>query len=211
MPEKTEDILFSIMIPTIPSREKSLDELLERLRPQTQGKPVEIQVLKDDMEMTIAEKRQMGFQVAKGRYVAFIDDDDMIEATYVDDILEALKSEPDLVVFDMKITGYPGPNLTKIGVEFGEDRNAPEAYYRLPTYLMVWRRELAVQVPFQNVWDEDSNWAKRIAPLVDSKKQIRIPKILYHYRFNPATTTQGAVRNILRKRSEKMGPKQHGS
>jgi len=197
-------LLLSIMIPTIPSREESLKKLLDRLEPQAKGKPVEIRILKDDMKMTISEKRQIGFRMASGKYVTFIDDDDMVEPTYVDDILEALEADPDLVVFDMEVTGYPsGPNITKVGIEYGRDLDTPKAYYRLPTYLMVWRKSLAVQVPFRNVLDEDANWAVRIAPLVDPGKQVRIDKILYHYQYNPATTTQGAVQKILRKRAEK--------
>ena len=52
---------------------------------------VELLVLIDNKKRTLGAKRNEMIGLAKGEYVVFIDDDDLVSEDYVESILEAIK------------------------------------------------------------------------------------------------------------------------
>lgn len=91
---------LSILIPTMPYRKQKFDRLMDNLN--TQKRPnVDINVLSTDNSLDIATKRNLMLSNSKGRYTAFIDDDDVVKGNYIDSILAALESEPDCVGFKL--------------------------------------------------------------------------------------------------------------
>ena len=80
MPVPASEIKFSVLILSIPSRNESLMAAMKQLQEQAdatgQGKAVEILVLLDNRSKSIAEKRNDLLQAARGKYIAFLDDDD---------------------------------------------------------------------------------------------------------------------------------------
>jgi glycosyltransferase involved in cell wall biosynthesis len=190
---------LTIAVPAIASRfNTTLPKVLGALFEQAQGKPVEVKVMLDNKKATLSEKRNQAIAHARGGFIAFVDDDDRVEPDYIDKLLEAIRANPDAdcIVFDVMVHGYsPEPKLCKYGTEFQEG-NGAEAYFRKPNHVMAYRVELAQKYKFVNAYmEEDLVWSRQASR--DIKKQIRIEKVLYHYLFDPKTTQQGAVREVL--------------
>ena len=75
---------LSILILTIPNRKRMFDKLISELNNQfTDEKFIPFEdyeiLIQSDTDKTIGEKRNELLQRARGEYIAFIDDDDMIE------------------------------------------------------------------------------------------------------------------------------------
>jgi hypothetical protein len=93
-------MMLSILIATIPGRESMFARLMSHLWRQSVGLPVEIIYDGSAKDvMSIGAKRQRLIESAQGRYVVFIDDDDWVPDTYVEDILEATITLPDCIGF----------------------------------------------------------------------------------------------------------------
>ena len=149
---------------------------------------IEILWLGDNKKRSVGRKRNDLVNIAQGEYVVFVDDDDTIAQTYVEDIYDSLDGS-DVIVFDVMYS----LNSTKMkkrviyDYRFSADRNANSAYYRMPNHIMCWKRELMLQAPFMDIsLGEDADFAKRINKLATSQR--RIDKILYWYDFNQYTT-----------------------
>jgi hypothetical protein len=76
-------IQLSILTPAVPSRIFQLQKLCFELEGQIKGLPVEHLALLDNKRRTVGEKRDALLRAARGRYVAFVDDDDDVSDDYV--------------------------------------------------------------------------------------------------------------------------------
>lgn len=182
-------IKLSILIPTLPSRLGTfLPRLLSILEPQVGTKPVEILCFYDNKKRTVGAKRNALLSLAQGEYISFVDDDDRVADTYIEDILGEIYKIPlpDCVVFDC-IHTLQGrdPFLCKYGKEFPYSHNEG-LWTGLPAHTMCWKRT-AITVPFPEAdHGEDMYWVKRNVPNI--VLQSRIDKVLYYYDFNPDTS-----------------------
>jgi glycosyltransferase involved in cell wall biosynthesis len=188
------EILLTVAVPAIPSRMKtSLVSVLEELFAQAEGKPVEISCFLDNKARNLSEKRNSMIAAAKGKFIAFVDDDDEVDPDYVDALLQAIRFNQDAhcVVFDVMVHGYdPEPKLCKYGIEY-KDQNAADAYYRLPNHVMAYRTEISRRHLYRkdrSGINEDFEWAVRASK--DVVQQTRVKKVLYHYKYDPKQTTQ---------------------
>jgi glycosyltransferase involved in cell wall biosynthesis len=109
---------LSILIATIPERQKQLERLMARLRPQIPDTydadgNLEVEVIvheelaNKDGGPTIGENRQALLESATGDYVCFIDDDDFVTEDYVAQILKAIDT--------------PAPGINQPDTESQED------------------------------------------------------------------------------------------
>lgn len=175
------------------SRMTSLYGVLEELFKQADGKPVEVVCLLDNKKSNLSEKRNQAIAQAKGRYISFVDDDDKIEPDYVDRILESISANPkaDCIVFDVLVHGYSSePKLCSYGIEYQHGENEG-AYLRKPNHVMAYRTELSRKHKYKvelSAISEDTEWAERASKDIES--QARIGKTLYHYFYDPKTTSQ---------------------
>jgi len=189
---KKDEVALTIAISAIESRWKSsLQTLLEDLFAQAKDKSVEVVVTLDNRYKTLSDKRNSAIRDAKGRFIAFVDDDDKVSPDYVDSLLEAIQKNPeaDCVVFDAEVHGYTAkPKICRYGAELPTSEDA-DRYYRKPMPINCWRRDLVAKHQFRNYSNEDMEWADRAAK--DVKNQVRIEKTLYFYLYNAAETTQG--------------------
>ncbi len=178
-------VLLSILVPTVPGREAKLGRLLASLDPQVNARSdIELLVLRDTRGMTIGEKRTRMVSIARGEYVAFVDDDDAVAADYVQTIVVHLAEKPDVVCFDVIVHGHGAPKPCHYGLTLGHE-NLSDRYHRKPNHLMVWRREIAASVPFPSMrTGEDTAWANLVCAV--ASKEVRIPRILYTYDYDPA-------------------------
>ncbi len=197
---------LSILIPSLHRRHNTLSALLKELHRQifAADNPwqVEIHCALDDGEKPVGEKRDALLRRARGRFIAFIDDDDMVAPSYIADISQAMITQPqaDCVVFAgrLEVHGvYAGPFDYSITHKKYYQRG--NAYFRTPNHLCPVRRQLALQVGFKAInCGEDTDYAVRLFPLLKSESSIPDPenihqrKTLYFYRFSPAgSATQG--------------------
>ncbi len=170
---------LSILICSIKGREKKLNRLLEDLKIQ-QTEDVEILVEIDNKRMTIGAKRNKLLKKAKGDYIAFIDDDDMVSVNYVVKILEALKTNPDCCSLEGLLI-RPGHKYKFLhSIQYKEWFSKNDIYYRCPNHLNSVRRDIVLQIGFPKINNgEDKDYSLRLQKLL--KTESKIKGILYYY------------------------------
>ena len=176
---------LSILICTLPNRIGYLSQLLQALAPQyVSTNEVEVITESDNGSMTTGHKRNLLLKRSTGKYVVFIDDDDMVSSTYVKDILTAAESNPDAIVFNgIMTTNGKDKRKWYISKDYGYEAK-DGAYYRYPNHIVPIRREIAMAFPFMDIRiGEDYAWATAIHNAGLIKTEVKIEKELYHYQF----------------------------
>jgi glycosyltransferase involved in cell wall biosynthesis len=191
-------IKLSILVITVPNRLRYFyPRLMTQLIDQTKHRnDVEVLSLFDNKTRSIGAKRQAILDLCQGEYVVFIDDDDRISDDYVEEIIKAIKNNPDCdcVVFD-NLTSIDGgaPILCKYGIEFEygyiDSSNPQKGWRGKPAHTMVYKSSIAKRHKYTDMGSgEDVDWVKRAC--LDIKKQVRIDKTLYFYEANYRTTSE---------------------
>jgi glycosyltransferase involved in cell wall biosynthesis len=189
------DIAFSILIPSIPSRQKMLSRLIENINDQIGDMPVEVLSFIDNKRRTIGEKRDALVRIANGRFLAFLDDDDLAHKTYVKDIVSAIHENPDVdvIVFNQEADIDGKKFKVEFGLEYeneqaqlGEDGQYSDIK-RAPFHVCAWSSRIAKKYRFEPLQDaEDWLWCKQL--IAEAKTQHRINKTLHTYRYNSQVT-----------------------
>lgn len=188
-----EPVWLSVMIPTLRGRAKMLAGVLAELNRQIDALPepiwAEIVLDIDDGETSTGLKRNRLVEKAVGRYVAFVDDDDMVDENYVRLIVDAVRADPSLDCIGMTgrmTTDGANPVSFRHTVQNqGWFQSADGVYQRSPNHLNPVRRDLALKVKYPDTrWQEDFAWSEgmRRAGLLRNERMIDTPP-LYHYRF----------------------------
>src|SRR4030095_2341394 len=81
-----------------------LETLCKVIADQIRNDPVEHLVLLDNKKRTVGEKRDALMRAARGDYISFVDDDDMIALDYVALILQKIRLAPDVITFMQQAT-----------------------------------------------------------------------------------------------------------
>lgn len=175
---------LSVLIATMPNRRESYKRLLESMGYMIKSYP-NVEIITDDsMDYNIGVKRNKLLQKAKGDYIVFCDDDDLVSFNYIDYIFRAIKDNPDCIAINGIITTN-GQNERKwfISKEYGKWYTGPDGtYYRTPNHISPVKRELALQAGFPEIsFGEDAEYSRRLLPLLNSEAVISEP--LYHYDF----------------------------
>lgn len=150
---------------------------------------VEVLFLLDNKQRMLGEKRNDLVNLSKGKYIAFIDDDDEISSDYVKELIDSIDlGDYDVINFVVKVSLNDSPYKPCYYCKNIEnDFNLANSYHRLPNHIMCVKRELAIRVPYKNIlYGEDSDYSKRLKPLL--KSQLSIDKVLYSYNYNSQTT-----------------------
>lgn len=181
------EVKLSILIATIPSREKAFNELLSNLQKQIvqNGFINDVQIIWDDrMSLNRGQKRNWLLSSANGEYVVFIDDDDLVTSNYVLLILNAIKSGSDCIGINGVITTN-GSDKRKwyISKEYGSWFTGSDGtYFRTPNHISPVKRALALKAMFPEIhFGEDSEYSKRLLPYLTTETIIEQP--IYHYDF----------------------------
>ena len=208
-------IVLSILIATMNSRSEVKNRLVAAIRTQCERlpgwaqastKPVEVIELADDGEMILGEKRNRLLDLASGEYLAFVDDDDMIADSYIEDTLTAIHTQhPDCVTFKGIIT-TDGGNSGEFRFDMNYSHNIWEqdpngVHLRCPSIWCPVKTRLAKSLMFLPVdCAEDRVWAIQLYPLLNT--QTYIDKHLYFYRSS--TTETEAQRQEKVEKSRKI-------
>ena len=183
--------LWSILIPTMEDRKPLYDKMVADLQKQIAAShaedEIEIVPSLDKGELTIGTKRNMLLQMAKGKFSSFLDDDDPVVPTYVEEIIAVLRVYDDLdsvgifeeVYFQDK---YAGIGIHSILCDTWTE--VPDSYYRCLDQRTPVRTELARKIKYQDIrWSEDHHWSVAVAKSGMFKKEVFLGhKPLYIYK-----------------------------
>lgn len=172
---------LSILI-CLNDRKEQLTSLMENLSVQLKDvEGVEILVDSDNGEITTGAKRNRLLAKAKGDYISFIDDDDKVSYSYIDRILTAIKTEPDVVgIMGLYYHGDNPPATFIHSIKYDYWFQEDDIFYRCPNHLNPVKRELAMQAGFPDVVaGEDHAYSVKLFPLL--KTEVYIDSCMYRY------------------------------
>ncbi|MFQ5834310.1 MAG: glycosyltransferase [bacterium] len=181
--------VLSLLICSLTKRESSLRELLSCLSPQlVEG--VQILVNSDNGRKAVGQKRNELLRGATGKYVTFIDDDDLVSDDYVFLILDAIRNDCDVVGIHLLMTTngiknsecrtYHSLKYKSWWDEEDPDRPGRRRYFRNPNHLNPVKRDLALATQFIEIdYGEDHDYSKRLLPLL--KTEVNINEPIYYY------------------------------
>lgn len=185
--------ILSVLVPTVPERAMVFQDLMRFLEVIPRGASPEVEVLAfcDNRRRTVGAKRQGLLELARGEYVAFVDDDDAVHASYFERLLPECRQGPDVVTFrqSARSDGHV------FEVVFDAHARVDEPYVpgksivlrRRPWHVCAWRRELALQGVFKEVnYGEDVAWVNQVAPL--ARTTLHVDAVLHYYQHSSATS-----------------------
>jgi len=188
-----EQPILSICICSIPKREEMFNSITKFVmnqfshvqRKYNYGSAIaELLTVRNDFQ-NIGEKRNDLLKMSKGKYIVFIDDDDIVSDDYVESIIDALIENPDCDCVGIKgIITFDGDDEKKweISKDFGEWFERDNVYYRTPNHISPIKTSIAQSVGFPNIADrEDYFYSMGILPFL--KNEVKIDKELYHYQY----------------------------
>jgi hypothetical protein len=182
-------LILSILTPSVPSRLAQLGLLCAELARQIGTFPVEHLTLLDNKKRSVGLKRDALLRAARGRYVAFVDDDDWIAPDYVSSLLRAADRLPDVITFRQSSTvnGQQGEIEFRLGNPNDPFRPGGMAR-RNAWHVCAWRRNLAILSTFPDFsYGEDWSFAAPLC-LLPGLHSEHIDKVLHFYRHSAATT-----------------------
>lgn len=178
---------LSILICSLTSRSKYLERLNAAIQPQLNER-VEVLIEIDDGKISIGDKRNILLSKASGKYISFVDDDDLVESIYVDKILEATGQNPDVVGIHLlhfendilRGLTYHSLKYTHWWNERNKENPDLINYYRNPNHINPVKKDLASQIKFPSVnREEDHDYSTRLLPLLKTEVYIEDP--IYRY------------------------------
>ena len=185
---------LSILTPTIPERADWLHALQFKIQKQNNSGQVEHLMLSDNRTRSIGAKRQALLDIARGEYIAFVDDDDDISDDYVSRILAAIESKPDVITFRQKVTYNGATGIVEFGINNHDHPFEPDTItLRAPWHVCAWKREKVATCQFgESNYGEDLVWCQQARRRIASG--LHIPAILHSYTHDATTTAAPAPR-----------------
>jgi hypothetical protein len=193
-----EPILLSILTASIPERSAQLAILTGKIAEQIGDLPVEHLVFLDNRKRTIGGKRDALLRIARGHFVAYVDDDDTVSPDYVASLVEAIKiaitppgsptDQVDVITFEQ----FARVDDSHAKIVFGlRQQNQPfvpdTEVQRAAWHVCAWRRSVAILSHFpESNYGEDWAFAEPLNRI--ARASIHLDKVLHYYRFNSATT-----------------------
>ena len=178
--------LWSILILTMPQRAAMLARLLAVLGPQVLAeKAIELSILQTDPLLPVGENREIMRQEARGEYISFVDDDDLVSPHYVAHILPLLDGV-DCIGFNLeqRMDGrFMGTHYRSL--RWRQPCPLPAGglpgHYADFSHLNPMRRELVLAVPMSGWPGDDVRWAEELRKLNIVRTEHYLDETLYYY------------------------------
>jgi len=182
-------MILSILTPTIPERRtKCMYVLADKIAKQIGGQAVEHLILSDNRKRSIGAKRQALLDIARGQYIAFVDDDDDVADSYVEELLKAAASGADVITFLQGATYNGQQSVVDFQLGQGDHGYEPSGITnRDAWHVNAWRRSRVAHCQFgESNYGEDLTWCLQARRMAETT--VHIPKILHFYNHDAATT-----------------------
>jgi len=187
--QKPDDLILSILIPTLVERSLQFEQiftklLLQILQANLQNQ-IEIVFYRDNRDATVGYKRNQLIANASGKYTCFVDDDDDVHAQYITLIYQALLQNCDCV----KLLGIYSENHIKRlfihSIAYQSWFEFNQVYYRPPNHLNPIKREITSKFQFPNHmnYSEDADWSMQIcrAGAIKTEANLQVPYYFYNF------------------------------
>ena len=201
----------SFLLPTIPGRESSLQALIasihEKAARLAPGLRYEITVDFDNREASIGAKRDRLCQGAKGKYIAFIDDDDEITDAYIEDLRDTVRMNSPVMRLRGQIAQYTFTHSLANRIDGVMARD--DVFLRPPNHLNPMYADVAKLIHFRDAHRaEDLEWTIRLARSNFLKDEfVSDPsRIHYIYKMGARTVSPDLIQLQRTKTYEEMLP-----
>jgi hypothetical protein len=187
---KTYPYDWSILIPTIPGREKGLSDLVSTLREKLARLAPDLRyefcLAFDNREMSIGMKRQKLVEMAKGKYLSFIDDDDEITDAYIEDLWATIQGGYHTMRLRGQMSQYTFVHSTAITLTTPmATKSEPPVFQRPPNHLNPLLSDVAKLVSFKDaVHGEDLDWTLSLYRTKFIETEYRSNPDRIHYIYN---------------------------
>lgn len=182
--------LLSVLIPTVLERAEHFHKLRQHIFHQLVDHEltdiVEILYIQDNKEMTIGEKRNKLYRMAKGEYSLQVDDDDWLHPLAMPYIVDELKENPDCVGYK-ELCIYDGKRVesSNFSIKYPGwlDNHDGFNHVRTPFFKTPIKTRLCLQCPIPNIrFGEDHEFSRMIHPLLSRENYI--DEFIYIYQHN---------------------------
>jgi hypothetical protein len=212
MPVPDNKIKLSVLMLSIPSRNAQMVFLFNKLQNQvaalSEPQSVELLVLTDNCSKSIADKRNDLLRASRGRYIAYLDDDDDVADGYFFKLIGCIDSHEftDCITFKQHCLIDGQPMLVDFGIGNAHGELVRDQFggfmdiKRPPYHMCLWKRELALSEDFKAVYSvngqstEDIDWLLRLYPKVQT--ETHIDAVLHYYIYNSKTTASVIPREL---------------
>jgi len=184
---KKYDYDWTIMIPTITGRESRLYILLESIEERRKRicpfLKIEIRLSFDNREKKIGTKRQELLSSVKGKYMSFVDDDDLLTDAYFEDALATIQGNYHVC----RLRGQMNQYTFTHSIENTLDKPMCEGdvFLRPPNHLNVMLSDIGKLFTFGNaIRGEDLDWTIRLAKSKNLQSEYRSDPSRIHYIYN---------------------------
>lgn len=186
-------MILSILIPTVPQRANLFLELTSEINKQLNNCNLFnlVEIISDNAPVgtkTTGQKRNDLINAAKGEYVWFIDDDDMIMPNAIQNVLTALEQKPDALAINGIMTTNGNDKkewyISK-DLEYTADwSKGYEIYLRPTNHITPTKRDIARLIKFEDKSNfEDYAYCMELKRLGLIKTEVEIKEPVYHYRY----------------------------
>lgn len=187
--------LLSILIPTTPERVEMFNGLYQDLH--RQAVTIEnlhpslgrVEVLADDSKkfldggLSIGKKRESLVQRASGKYLCFVDDDDLVSPNYIETILRLCHQDADLVTFRSfcMLKTFWGVVDMSLKYPMNDQMNPDFIIRRKPWHVCAIKSHYAKLHQFDDInYGEDWNWFEKVLKYCTTESHT--DAILHMYR-----------------------------
>jgi len=189
---KKYDYDWTIMIPTIVGRESRLYILLESIEERRKricpSLKVEIRLSFDNREKKIGTKRQELLMSVKGKYMSFVDDDDLLTDAYFEDALATIQGDFHVCRLRGQMNQYTFTH--SVANTLDKPMCEGDVFLRPPNHLNVMLSEIGKLFTFGNaVRGEDLDWTIRLAKSCNLQREYTSDPSRIHYIYNLGTRT----------------------
>jgi hypothetical protein len=200
--------LLSVLIATMGHRRAKFTDLLGVLLPQAERDgDTEVIGFYANGEYRLGGVRQRLLEAARGEYVCFIDDDDMVSGDYVEKITDALSDlQADSLGFRVHLTygdqmSVCSRSLYAENEGLRSDALTPAELAAQPD-VPLWYHDWGIMTPTRRYWarqcrfdtymggrvGEDGWFKAQLLPLLGPEEYV--DEVLYHYQWDPDDSVQ---------------------
>jgi hypothetical protein len=186
--------VLSILIPTIPERVEMFTRVFNEVHRQIQYCHTvhpslgNVEVIVDDSKkfldggLSIGKKREALVKRAQGKYLCFLDDDEMVSGNYIETILRLAKEDRDIISFRSFCRLENFSMVVDMSLHYpGNDEATPNfTIFRKPWHICPVRSVFAKLHDFENTsYGEDWMWFNQV--LNHCTSEAKSHAILHEY------------------------------